>query len=65
MTRGPDHQVLLTAQDVAELLNVPKSWVYDNHRLLSVPALKLGHHLRFPQGAVLAWLETRALDSAA
>lgn len=34
---------LLTAAEVAELLGVPKSWVYEQSRAGRIPTVTLGH----------------------
>lgn len=50
----------LTAEDVAELLKVPPSWVYDRTRLRTrerIPGFRLGKYWRFREADVLAWLE--------
>lgn len=51
---------LLTVEDVAELLRVPVSWVYERTRLRGVdrlPGFRLGKYWRFREAEVLAWLE--------
>ena len=51
---------LLTLEEVAELLRVPKSWVYERTRRHSadrIPGFRLGKYWRFRRGVVLAWLE--------
>jgi excisionase family DNA binding protein len=55
---GPS--VLLTVEEVAELLKVPVSWVYDRTRSRGVnriPGFRLGKYWRFQESEVLAWLE--------
>jgi len=45
-----DADLLLTVSEVARLLKVPKSWVYDHVRPFARPLLphvKLGKYLRF------------------
>jgi excisionase family DNA binding protein len=51
---------LLTVEEVAELLKVPVSWVYDRTRsrgLNRIPGFRLGKYWRFQESEVLAWLE--------
>jgi excisionase family DNA binding protein len=51
---------LLTVNEVAELLQVPVSWVYDRTRSRGVdrlPGFRLGKYWRFDEGEVLAWLK--------
>jgi excisionase family DNA binding protein len=53
---------LLTIKEVAELLRVPVSWVYDRTRKRSLdrlPGIRLGKYWRFRQGEVLAWVESQ------
>jgi len=55
--QSPDR--LLTPDDVASLLGVPRSWVYERTRQRSVtrlPGIRLGKW-RFWRSDVLAWLD--------
>lgn len=50
---------LMTVQQVAELLQVPVSWVYGRLRkrsLQKLPGYRLGKYWRFDREEVLAWL---------
>lgn len=50
---------LLTVQQVAELLQVPVSWVYGRLRkrsLEELPGYRLGKYWRFDREELLAWL---------
>jgi excisionase family DNA binding protein len=50
---------LLTVQQVAELLQVPVSWVYGRMRKRSLerfPGYRLGKYWRFDKEEVLSWL---------
>lgn len=50
---------LLTVQEVASLLKVPPSWVYERTRQRGprrMPFIKLGKYLRFEPAAVRAFL---------
>jgi len=51
-------QKLLTVDEVAERLSVKTSWLYQNHRNLRLPAIKLGNQLRFDPADVDAFIET-------
>jgi excisionase family DNA binding protein len=49
---------ILTVDDVATLLRVPKTWVYEHSRLRGrrrIPHKKLGKYLRFAEQEVQAW----------
>ena len=50
---------LMTVQQVAELLQVPVSWVYGRLRKRSLerlPGYRLGKYWRFDKEEVLAWV---------
>jgi excisionase family DNA binding protein len=52
-------ETLLTVKEVAELLRVPVSWVYDRARSRSadrLPAMRLGKYWRFRVEEIVAWL---------
>ena len=46
---------LISIEEVAELLNVPKSWIYTRTRTGKIPFIKLGKYLRFDRAEVVAW----------
>ena len=55
---------ILTPQQVAERLQLPESWVYEQTRNRAsvrgadpLPYMKVGRYLRFKWSDVLAWLE--------
>jgi excisionase family DNA binding protein len=51
---------LLTVGEVAALLKLPVSWVYERTRrrgLERIPHFKLGKYLRFSEREILDWLE--------
>jgi excisionase family DNA binding protein len=47
---------LLTAHQVAELLGVPQSWVYEQSRAGRIPTVTLGRYRRYRREAIEAWL---------
>ena len=56
------NQNLLTVDELAEFLNVPKSWVYSRTRETgpdSIPMIKVGKYRRVVLADVLAWLESQ------
>jgi excisionase family DNA binding protein len=56
----PNSHALLTVEEVAELLKVPVSWVYERTRRRSsdrIPGFRLGKYWRFRGKDVIAWLE--------
>jgi excisionase family DNA binding protein len=59
MTSVPQQSDLLTVRQVAELLQVPVSWIYGRMRKRSLerlPAYRLGKYWRFERNEVLAWV---------
>jgi excisionase family DNA binding protein len=48
---------LLTAEEVAELLAVPVSWVSESTRSGAMPCIELGRYRRYRREAVERWLE--------
>jgi len=62
---GSDDAALLTIQDVAALLRVPVTWVYDRVRRSArdrIPGFKLGKYWRFRRPEVLAWVDARKVS---
>lgn len=47
---------LLTAEDVAAMLGVPKSWIYEQSRQGRIPTITLGRYRRFRREAIEDWL---------
>ena len=50
---------LLTVEELADLLKVPASWIYQRTRRCGrerLPHIKMGKYLRFEERAVLEWL---------
>jgi excisionase family DNA binding protein len=59
---------LLGVEDVAEILKVPPSWVYEHTRKRTVdriPGFRLGKYWRFRRSDVLAWLERQKVGTRA
>lgn len=57
---------LLTIDELAEKLRVPKSWVYSRTRIKgpdAFPRLKIGKYLRFSLEEVLSWLKNQQNDN--
>ena len=48
---------LLTAAEVASILSVPKSWVYEQARSGRLPTVCLGRYKRFREEAIREWVE--------
>lgn len=61
-------QSLLTIEEVAKLLQVPVSWVYERTRRRSVeriPGFRLGKYWRFREADILAWIERQRVGGRA
>jgi excisionase family DNA binding protein len=50
---------LLTAEQVARMLGVPKSWVYEQSRRGHIPTVNLGRYRRYRAEAITQWIEAR------
>jgi excisionase family DNA binding protein len=48
---------LMTAEEVAAMLGVPKSWVYSASRRGELPTVTLGRYRRYRAEAVEKWIE--------
>jgi len=61
---GNHPPTLLTVEELAQALKVPKSWVYGCTRKKknSIPHLRVGRYPRFDLPQVLAWLESKKKD---
>jgi excisionase family DNA binding protein len=57
--------VLLTAEQVAEMLQVPKSWVYEAAREHRIPHVRLGRYVRFEREQLDSWLEAMRAEARA
>lgn len=49
-------QRLLTAKEVAELIQVNPSWIYAAVRANQIPHVRLGRYVRFSESAIDQWL---------
>lgn len=54
---GCVHGSLLTANEVADLLGVPASWIYEQSRRGRIPTVTLGRYRRYRRQTIEAWLE--------
>ena len=52
---------LLTVEQMAEMLDVPKSWIYQRTQLgqKGIPHIKLGKYVRFDSDEVLAFFKKK------
>jgi excisionase family DNA binding protein len=51
---------LLTADEVADLLGVPKTWIYEQPRKRAIPTVTLGRYRRYRREAIEAWIEEQS-----
>lgn len=47
----------MNAGEVADLLGVPRSWVYEQSRRGQIPTVSLGRYRRYRREAIEAWIE--------
>ncbi|MFY9531405.1 MAG: helix-turn-helix domain-containing protein, partial [Candidatus Acidiferrales bacterium] len=55
---------LLTVRAVAEILQVPTSWIYEHTRRKCadrIPSFRLGKYLRFVEADITAWLAEKRI----
>jgi len=56
LTMSRMRESLLTAEQVAALLGVPRSWVYEQSRRGTIPTVTLGRYRRYRGEAIQEWL---------
>ena len=56
---------LLTAGEVAEVLNVPERWVREHTRSGLIPCVQLGRYVRYRRTAVVDWIAEQERGGAA
>lgn len=57
----PSRDRLLTADEVADWLRVPRSTVYQLTRSRRIPFLKVGRRVLFDHGSIAAWVQSRTI----
>ncbi len=55
---------LLTVQQVAEILSVQTSWVYEQARKNKIPHVRLGKYLRFKMDEIHQYVEAKKTESS-
>ncbi len=53
---------LMTAQEVAEMLRVPRSTVYELARSRRIPFIKVGRRTLFARQTLLEWIATHTVE---
>jgi len=56
---------LVDVRDLAKILNVPVSWLYDRTRLGTIPCVRLGRYVRFDPDEVIAFFRRQGADGRA
>lgn len=56
MTGSGSNGALLNAEQVAQMLNVPVSWIYSESRAGRIPFVKLGRYYRYSKPSVEAFI---------
>jgi excisionase family DNA binding protein len=54
-----DLPLLLTVQDLADLLHVGRNAAYEQCHRPGFPAVRIGKQLRIPRDALVRWLDTQ------
>ncbi|WP_445152802.1 helix-turn-helix domain-containing protein [Baekduia sp. Peel2402] len=52
-----DQEALMTADEVASLMQVTSAWVYAESRRGALPHVRLGRYVRFRRSAINRWLD--------
>ena len=59
---GVVNSELLTPKEVATILKVPISWVYERTRNRMIPVRKLGRHVRISRTELEEWIEREGAE---
>ncbi len=62
--KEPPADELLTAEEVAALLQVTAAWVYAETRRKRIPHLRLGRYVRYRRSALRQWMDDTEKASA-
>jgi excisionase family DNA binding protein len=60
----PASDTLLTAEEVAALLQVTCAWVYEQTRRHRIPHLRLGRYVRYRREALDVWMRQIEMTSS-
>ncbi|MBA7666638.1 hypothetical protein ES703_74719 [subsurface metagenome] len=55
-----ESDTVMTVQEIADYLKIPKSTVYKLAQESKIPAQKVGRHWRFKREVIDRWLENRS-----
>ncbi|PIQ81543.1 MAG: hypothetical protein COV76_08200 [Candidatus Omnitrophica bacterium CG11_big_fil_rev_8_21_14_0_20_64_10] len=56
---------LVNVQEMARVLSVPVSWLYERTRLGTIPCIRIGKYVRFDPAEVLAFFRKQKPDGQA
>lgn len=56
---SPKAEPFVGTAELAEFLNKPRGWLYDNSKALGIPCHKIGRQYRYRISEVEAWLAAR------
>jgi excisionase family DNA binding protein len=59
-----EEDAILTPDQLADLLGVSKSWVYEQAALKAIPYHKFGKYLRFRRSAIDRWIDSAAVPAS-
>ena len=55
-------QPLVDVREMARVLSVPVSWLYERTRRGAIPCVRLGKYLRFDRDEVMAFFRAKGAD---
>lgn len=64
MSAGTELDILLTIQEICELLKVKKTYIYWLTHQKKIPYIKMQGHLRFRQSDIDDWLSSQEVRDA-
>lgn len=65
MSHQAPEKLLLTAEEVAEMIGMGVDWIYEQARRGSIPVVKLGRYRRFRRESIEQWVTDNERGSSA
>lgn len=62
--REKEPDAILSPDQLAALLGVPKGWIYERVSLGEIPHFKAGKYLRFRRSAIEKWIESQSTPAS-
>jgi excisionase family DNA binding protein len=56
------NQNLIGIKTMAEMLDVPESWIYSRTRTGEIPHYKVGKYVKFNESEVMEWLKVKQTE---